>query len=158
MPETYICDTNSFRVISNYYPSSFPSFWTQLDRFVAEARFGSVREVKKEIDNQNASQHLSQWCGQNPVVFPAPTEDELHAVAEILGVPHFSQLIGEKQRLRGYPVADPFLVAKARVVGAVVITEEEFKPNAAKIPNVCNHFGVPFLDLEGFLRAVGWRF
>ena len=158
MPEIYLCDTNSFRVISNYYPGSFPSFWDQLERFVSDQRFGSVREVRKELNNQNASQHLSDWCENHPAVFPSPTEDELHAVADILAVPHFGQLIGEKQRLRGSPVADPFLVARAQVIGATVISEEVFKPNAAKIPNVCSHFGVGCVDLEGFLRAVGWSF
>jgi uncharacterized protein DUF4411 len=158
VPPTYICDSNSFRVISNYYPDAFPSFWDQLNRLVTGGRFGSVREVKKEIDNQNASEHLSDWCDLNQLLFPPPTEDEMHGVAEILAVPHFAQLIGEKQRLRGLPVADPFLIAKARGIGAIVITEEVLKPNAAKIPNVCEHFGVSCTDVRGFLLMEGWRF
>ena len=33
-------------------------------------------------------------------------------VAQIFRVPHFRQLIGVKQQLKGSPVADPFLVAR----------------------------------------------
>jgi len=60
--------------------------------------------------------------------------------------------------LRGYPVADPFVVARAQSIEACVVTEEASKPNAAKIPNVCDHFGVRFTDVKGFLSEVGWRF
>jgi len=28
---------------------------------------------------------------------------------------------------------------------------EQFKPNGAKIPNICQHFGVSCLDLRGFM-------
>jgi hypothetical protein len=35
---------------------------------------------------------------------------------------------------------------------------EQFKKNAAKIPNICQHFGVPCLDLRGFMAKEGWVF
>jgi hypothetical protein len=41
-----------------------------------------------------------------------PTGQEMEHVAEIFKVPHFRQLIGQKQQLKGLPVADPFLVAR----------------------------------------------
>jgi len=55
-------------------------------------------------------------------------------------------------------VADPFLIACAKVRGGTVVTEEGNKPNAAKIPNICGHFRVPCTNVEGFLTASGWRF
>lgn len=154
----HLFDSNSFRVIGNYYPDVFPSFWTEFDKAVRAGSVGSVREVQKELELQNPVDHLIQWCDGNKPVFPAPTEDEMHAVADIFAVAHFQQLIGEKQRLRGSPVADPFLVARARVIGATVVTEEALKPNAAKIPNVCQHFGIGFMDVRTFLQERGWRF
>ena len=48
---------------------------------------------------------------------------------------------------------------KAQAVrSGTVVTLERAKPNAAKIPNVCAHFGVPCLDFEGFLHENGWSF
>jgi len=35
---------------------------------------------------------------------------------------------------------------------------EQFRPNAAKIPNICKHFNVPCLDLRGFMAKEKWVF
>jgi hypothetical protein len=67
-------------------------------------------------------------------------------------------MIGVKQQLKGSPVADPFLVARGALLGANFVTEEALKPNAAKLPNVCEHFGVRSTNVQGFLVEVGWRF
>ncbi|MEE8526835.1 MAG: DUF4411 family protein [Thermoanaerobaculia bacterium] len=63
-----------------------------------------------------------------------------------------------KARLLGKPVADPFLIAAAKVLDGCVVTEESFPPNAARIPNVCEHFGIDWTNFEGFLERNGWTF
>ncbi|MCZ6821218.1 MAG: DUF4411 family protein [Calditrichaeota bacterium] len=65
---------------------------------------------------------------------------------------------GWKQRLKGTPVADPFVIASARIRQACVVTEEGKKKNAARIPNVCEYFGVDCTNLEGFMERERWRF
>jgi hypothetical protein len=90
-------------------------------------------------------------------MFVVPTSEEAEFVAKIFTVPHFRILVGEKQRLKGQPVADPFLVACAHVRHGVV-SEEQEKPHAAKVPNVCKHFGVACTNGAGFLEAKGWKF
>lgn len=154
----YIFDTNSLRIFGNYYPQVFPSFWSALDDLVSDGRFWSVREVRKELDLQNPIEHLAEWAQRQRGIFTSPTANEMAFVKAIFEVPHFQQLIGEKQRLRGLPVADPFVVAKAQAHSACVVTEESVKPNAAKVPNVCAHFGVKCLNVQGFLAELGWRF
>ena len=66
---------------------------------------------------------------------------------------HFQQLIDKRKILSGGYVADPFVVAKAMVQNRIVLTREKFKENAAKIPNVCKHFGAPCVDIEEFNGA-----
>lgn len=154
----YVIDTNSFRVMSNYYPEIFPTFWERGESLVIAERLLSVREVLKELDAQNPSTHLDEWCRHNDAIFSPPTSKEMQRVADILKVPHFRQLIGERQKLRGQPVADPFLVARGIERHATVVTEEISKPNAAKIPNVCAHFSVRCISLQGLLAEEGWRF
>jgi hypothetical protein len=56
------------------------------------------------------------------------------------------------------PVADPFVIACAKIRGGTVVTEERLKPNAARIPNICQHFGIPCTNLEGFMQLMGWNF
>ncbi len=97
-------------------------------------------------------------------MFRTPNAAELQFVAQIFKIPHFSGLIGKKQQLRGTPVADPFVIACARIHQGSVVTEEGWlrpgnaltpKPNAAKIPNVCDHFDIPCINLEAFMHQQG---
>jgi hypothetical protein len=55
-------------------------------------------------------------------------------------------------------VADPFVLAKAQAIGGCVITTEKYKKNAAQIPNVCEHFNIPCMDLEWFMKEEDWTF
>ena len=158
MSALYVLDTNSIKVFGNYYPESFPSFWERLAELIAAGEIISVREVSRELEYQNPIPHLLKWSEDNNGLFSTPSTAETDFVAEIFRVPHFLQLIGQKQMLRGYPVADPFIVARGKVLGACVVTEEAYKPNAAKIPNVCEHFDVRSTNVQGFLNEVGWRF
>ena len=79
-------------------------------------------------------------------------------VAEIFKVTHYQAMIRKKERLKGKPVADPFVIAKAKVCNGWVVTREKWKENSAQIPNVCEHFGVPCMNLEGFMKKEGWTF
>ncbi|MDZ4064904.1 MAG: DUF4411 family protein [Coriobacteriia bacterium] len=158
MSQLYVFDSNSLHVFGNYYPKSFPSFWERLAELTAAGDIISVREVKKELEFQNPTLHVLKWSDDNKELFSTPSTAETDFVAEIFRVRHFQQLIGQKQMLRGYPVVDPFVVARGKVFGACVVTEEAYKPNAAKIPNVCERFDVRSTNVQGFLNEVGWRF
>ena len=64
---------------------------------------------------------------------------------------------------RGIEDADPYLIAKARVahnvlfVTATVVTLEQGN-NPANVPAVCARFGVPCINLQQMMAALGWRF
>ena len=57
--------------------------------------------------------------------------------------------------LRGLPVADPFIVAAGSFYGACVVTQESFRPGAARIPTVCKDLKVECTNIEGFLENEG---
>ena len=153
-----VFDTSSIRELQHFYPGIFRTVWTGLDALVKSGELISTREVLGEIEDQNASDHVKSWVNRNRAIFTQPTAEELAFVTKIFDIPHFRQLIGTQNRLIGNPVADPFVIACARVRGGTVVTQELFKPNAAKIPNVCKHFNVPCLTLEDFMVAQGWSF
>lgn len=77
---------------------------------------------------------------------------------ENYSVSHFQQNIEQQKLLKGGKNADPFVIAKAAVDGRAVVTMELFKPNAAKIPNICAHFAITCLSLEQFMEEEGWEF
>jgi hypothetical protein len=154
---TYIVDTSSFRELERYYRGVFTTFWTLFQNELDSGLIVSVREVWRELQACPETNVIT-WAKQNSTIFKAPTPAETAFVAKIFQVPHFMQLISAKAQAIGQPVADPFLIAAAQVCGGTVVTQERPKPNAAKIPNVCLHFGVPCTDLEGFLKAKQWTF
>ena len=129
-----------------------------MDILIQHQSLISTREVWNELERQNVSADVLAWAKHNKQIFTTPTAVELQFVAHIFQIKHFQSLIGEQQRLKGTPVADPFIIACAKIKGGTVVTEELLKPTAAKIPNVCQHFNVPCINLEGFMHQQGWAF
>lgn len=154
----YVFDSSPLIVLfRHYYPDRFPSLWEKFDTLVLEHRIISVREVRKELEGRG--DRLSAWVKGHRELFSTPITDELNFVTEIFKITHFQMLVRKKERLNGKPVADPFVIAKAYTLeGGCVVTQEIYKPHAAKIPNVCERFGIPCLNLEAFMENEEWRF
>lgn len=153
----YIVDTSSFRELERYYQVIFPTFWSRFQSDVDSGSVRSVREVFRELQACPET-NVVTWAKGNSAIFRAPTEAEATFVSKIFSVPHFAQLVSAKAQMTGQPVADPFLIAAAHECGGTVVTQERLKPNAAKIPNVCQHFGISCMNFEGFLKAEGYSF
>ena len=142
----YVFDTNSFRVLGNYYPDQFPTFWSQFNQAVTDGKIISVKEVHRELESQ-VQPPLSDWIEDRKGIFIPPSATETRFITKIFSVPHFQTLVSEKDRLAGHLCADPFIIAKAKFIDGCVVTEETLKPNAAKIPNVCEHFEIDCTNL-----------
>lgn len=153
----YVFDASSFFELNAYYPSVFKALWAKIDHAVAAGVIVSTREVRREIERGDADV-VAAWAKANAQVFLTPGSDETAFVAQIFAVNHFQQMISKKAQQRGDEVADPFVIACAKIKNGTVVTEERLKPNAAKIPNVCEHFRVPCTNLEGFMKAENWTF
>ena len=156
----YVFDTSSLSKLKHFFPAVFKSVWVGLDTLVQSGDLISTREVWNEIERGDVDPHTNQWLKDHKQIFTTPSTAEQRFVAQIFQIRHFQSLIGEKQRLTGTPVADPFVIACAKVRKGTVVTEEKLKPNAAKIPNVCQHpsVNVPCIDLEDFMQKQGWSF
>lgn len=153
----YIFDSNVLiTLFRNFYRSRFPSLWQKFYAYVIDGQILSVREVMNEIEDRD--DQLSKWAKQNRDIFTHPSTEELAFITEIFKVAHFQALVRTEERLKGKPVADPFVIAKAKIIQGCVVSDEKLKPNAAKIPNVCEYFGVAHLNLEGFMEKENWTF
>ncbi len=155
---SFVFDTSSFRILRHYYPNRFPSVWAGLEELVAAGEITSTREVFNELELFDDPGPVLDWAKNHKEIFTTPTNDETEFVSRIFQVAHFHSLIAQKSILTGKPVADPFVVAAAAVRAATVVTQEVLKPNAAKIPNVCQHFGIACVNLEEFMTHHGWNF
>ncbi|MFC1634756.1 PIN domain-containing protein [Planctomycetota bacterium] len=155
----YVFDTNSLSVIlKHYYPERFPSLWIKLDEMLTSGDVVLVRESYNEIMKLNAKDRPAKWAQENRKLFSTPSLEELQFVNEIFAIAHFQQLIEKKKILSGRPVADPFVIAKAKIDHATVVTEEVYKENASKIPNVCEYFNIECINLEDFMQKENWQF
>ncbi|MCH8294726.1 DUF4411 family protein [Candidatus Poribacteria bacterium] len=89
----YVFDTNSFRVLGNYYPKQFRTFWGKFDQYVAEHKVISVREVYRELEGMLPDDyHLTSWVKTHRDIFLPASGDETECVRKILSVKHFQQL------------------------------------------------------------------
>jgi hypothetical protein len=155
----YVFDTSSLIVLfTNFYEARFPSLWEKFDSLISEGKIVSVREVFNETASSYAETRLVKWIKDHRVLFTEPTVEELQFVSEIFKVRHFQAMIRRKEILNGKPVADPFVIARAMVENRIVVTQEQLKETAAKIPNVCEHFKIKYTDLEGFMERERWSF
>jgi hypothetical protein len=154
----YVFDNSPLSsLFRNYYPKRFPTLWTRFDELVGKGNIVSTREALHEIED-GAVEAARLWASQNQGLFPVPTAEEAGFVMQIYSVVHFQQNIELQKLLKGGRNADPFVIAKAMAEKRTVVTMELLKPNAAKIPNICDHFGVPCMTLEQFMEAEGWKF
>ena len=155
---SYVFDNSPLSVLfKNFYRNTFRSLWDNFDSLVAEGRIVSTREALREIED-GAPENLLAWAKDHPALFATPTAAEARFVTRIYSVPHFQQNIEQQKLLKGGNNADPFVIAKAAVEDRAVVTMELLKPNAARIPNICQHFRVRCLTLEEFMEEEGWQF
>lgn len=154
----YAFDTNAFsHLFKSFYKNRFPTLWDLYDEIVLEGRLVSTREVLAEIKD-GPTESLRDWAADHKELFTTPTAEEGLFVAQIFAVKHFQQIIEQRKLYRGGKNADPFIIAKAKVVEGTVVSLEKEKPKAAKIPNICKHFDIPCMSLEEFMEAEEWEF
>jgi hypothetical protein len=155
---SYVFDNSPLSVLfANFYRTTFRSLWENFDALVADGRIVSTREALREIE-AGAPDDLVAWAKDHTELFAMPTAAEAQFVARIFAVNHFQQNIEVQKLIKGGNNADPFVIAKAAIENRTVVTMERFKPNAAKIPNICRHFRVKCLSLQEFMEEEGWQF
>lgn len=158
----YLLDTNTFIQAKNQYYAMdvCPGYWEWLERENGLGRIGSITEVARELKKQE--DELSSWIKErNEPAFFLPVDDQQtqSVYAEIANyvVQHYE----EKHFASFLNVADPWLVAKAKATGAVLVTHEALVPansKKVKIPNICNQFDVQYISTFALLSRLEARF
>jgi hypothetical protein len=148
----YVFDTNVFISLGLYYPKRFPTIWDRVNNLAEEKRLISVREVRRELETKCSDDHILDWVKQHGYVFHIPTNEECQIVSEIFQKRQYLGFVKRNNLLKGLPVADPFIIASAKINGFCVVTQESNKSKGARIPTACIDFGVECINLEDFLE------
>jgi hypothetical protein len=158
-----VLDANVFiEAARRYYAFDLaPGFWQSLIDCAAAEQIRSIDKVADEL--AKGKDELADWAENNFADAFASTDsnDVTQSYAEIItwvtGQVQFSGA-AKADFAQG---ADGWLVAFARAKGYTVVTHEELAPDVRRkvpIPNVCNAFGVPYINTFQMLRALGVRF
>lgn len=135
-----------------YPPDVFPSVWEQMKAAIAAGAIRATDDVREELKRK--SDDLFNWCMASSGLFVPLDEDVQVSAREILQ--EFPKLVDERS---GKNMADPFVVALARVHDLVVVTGEKGGTrDRPKIPNVCDHFSVRCIDITAMIRELKWQF
>lgn len=84
-------------------------------------------------------------------MFLNPTNEESIYIRTLFQNPKMRESIHEKNIVKNRPAADAYLVAKAKALGAVVVTKEEYKPHSAQLPNVCEALDIEWISYDEFM-------
>lgn len=153
----YVFDTNSFREMSAFFPNIFLQFWENFNLAVSNGIVTSTKEVLTEINN-SPNKDIVNWANQNKSLFPIPNRLETDFVAQIFQEQRFQDSVKLQNILNGKPAADPFVIARAKILKATVVTEEQYKIKGLRIPNICEHFNIDCTNLRGFIERQNWKF
>jgi len=155
MSNLYCLDANVLiQPWNNYYsPSLCPNFLDILSELVDGNVIFCTSEVQREILKEDDA--LSEWIKAHPSFVHEINEDVQIKLREVLS--QFPYLVNAtKDRSMG----DPWVIAHAWSLNATVVTSE-IKSNSVKrvkIPDVCEHFNVRYIDVFKFLEEVGISF
>jgi len=162
VPPKYLLDANVFiQAARGYYAFDLaPAFWQALLEHASNGHLLSIDRVRDEIEQ--GKDDLAKWAGGTFHSWFASTGDNdvVQAYGRIMqwaqAQPQYSA--AAKAQFADVRNADAWLIAYSQAKGCVVVTHEQPAPNAQNripIPNVCQAFGVPFVDTFAMLRALG---
>ena len=153
----YVVDTNVFRTFFRYYYKDVtPDLFENLDSMIKHNEIISVKEVYHELSKQHQKDSEFMKIIENyKSIFQEPTNDEeIEILKQIYSKRNYQNNISEKNMLHGGPLAHGFLVAKAKIENGILVTAEQYSPNAAKIPNICEEFKIAYISFEEFLKVI----
>ena len=156
----YLLDANVFIEAKNrYYGFDIvPSFWEWLDSKQAIYEIASITSIYNEL--AQGDDDLSDWvkARKDSGWWLDDTDQEIQkSYGEIIAWV-MSQDFTQAAKDKFLNEADPWLIAKSRVLGAKVVTHEGFdlnRKNKVTIPVVCHHFNVGYLDTFELIRSFG---
>jgi hypothetical protein len=157
----YLLDSNTYIQAKNQYYSMniCPGYWDWLDERCNAGEICSIEFIGKELKSGN--DELAIWATRRPGHFIAhddePTQEVFTELVNFVMARHFDAAPRDEFLAKG----DPWLIAKAKVLGATVVTHEATLSPATrkvKIPNICKEFAVPCISTFDLLNALRPRF
>lgn len=157
----YLMDSNTYIQAKNqYYGMVFcPAYWDWLDAKFASGEVGSIEFMGQEIKAGNDD--LADWAQQRSNHFIAHDDELTQSVFSDIVNFVMAQDFDPANRDNFLAKGDPWLIAKAKTMGATVVTHEAtYSPatRKVKIPNICQQFDVLCISTFDLLNELKPKF
>lgn len=135
-----------------YPPDIFLGLWDKLDVLATTGILVASEEVENEFERK--SDDVLEWIKRRPAMIIPHDEPIQHHARVILK--DFQKMVDERS---GKSMADPFVIALAKVCDLTVVTGEKGgTPRRPKIPSVCDHYGIRCIGITELIRECEWTF
>ncbi|MFM7164647.1 MAG: DUF4411 family protein [Planctomycetaceae bacterium] len=164
MSSKYLLDANAFiEAKDRYYGFDIcPGYWSSLLVQHNYRRLYSIDRISDEL--HELDDVVKQWIEDKvPDTFFKKTEDQavIEKFQEMVNWVYSQPQFTDAARTEFASVADGWVIAYAAVNGLIVVTHEQFAPEAKRkvpMPNVCVEFDVEYVDTFSMLRELGETF
>ena len=152
MKTIYVIDACALIDAAKNYNMSkitFSPIWDAINDMIDNGELITSSEILNELKDDD----LIKWSKQHKEFF-VPLSKEIQEQVSVI-LKKYPTLI--KMKSNANSNGDPFLIATAMVRNGSVITNErrgDEKSGDFHIPNVCNGFDIPYLDLHSFLDKI----
>lgn len=154
----YILDTNIVRKLLFHFPKKgkyFETVWERLEDEMKKGEVYSVDECYNELINQFSKDNDAiKWISERKAIFKNPTSEESLTIRKLFMNPKMRESIHSKNIINNRPSADVYIASKGKATGDTIVTEEEFKPNSAQLPNICDELGVSYINFDDFMERL----
>ena len=160
----YVLDANVFIEAKNkYYGFNLcPGFWKALIEQCKNDRVCSIDKVRDELAGKG--NRLSDWAKDRvPDTFFKKTEDQgvIAAFQDMVTWVNSEGQFMPAAKAEFASEADGWVIAFAKLNGLIVVTHEEYAPDAKKkvpMPNVCLEFDVKYVNTFEMLEDLKIKF
>lgn len=157
----YLLDANTYIQAKNqYYGIDIcPAYWDWLDLQFEQSIIASVDMIGREL--KDGADELAEWAKARPNHFIKNDDDATQKIFAQIVQTVMAGDYNPGNRDNFLAKADPWVIAKAKTIGATVVTNEAFvdvNARKVKVPNICKQFNVPCMNTFQFLRELKARF
>jgi hypothetical protein len=136
-----------------------PAFWENLIQWIPRDQIQSIDRIRDQLAAGN--DELANWVTDSNLDSAFERSDQDDVIAAFTEIVVWVQAQAQftpaaKAQFANDP--DGWLIAFARARDRVLVTHEVFNPEIKRkvpIPNVCQHFGIRYIDTFQMLRELG---
>lgn len=157
----YLLDANTYIHAKNlYYSFDFcPAYWDWLDKECAAGKIASIDMVANELTAGN--DELVVWVKARSGHFLLCDDAETQSLVGVIAQDLMQGSYNQQNRDDFLAGADPWIIAKAKIICATVVSHEARttqQGKKVKVPNVCQQYGVECISTFELLRKLKARF